>query len=442
MSSNKLQLSVRPLPAVMPDQHTAHFVYVREKGLKAQLLKLQPDVETIEEQMAKHTRLFEGDTHSPNKAFAKSSKQSLLVLSSDVFIQILSFTPIGSLPSVALVHSKWPSFVRGAIQFHKQVSKQYLEDGMISMRTSIFPHESSTLFKRAIETYPRLIEAYIWEGKAQMILNNCSGAVQTIEQALRHQPSHVETLKLNACILYANGDDQCASKLLEEAAQLEPSNASIYFELGFCYHGLGQFSEAIDCYTRALNLDYLRTFVVLANRADCFSRIDKIDEALKDANASLQLCPQYATALRVRACLFQVAGNPDAAYNDYTAIIEHATCARVKAETYCSRAFCYGDVDEADIDRAQILDPENVDLVQYKACALVARGNVHEAIDHITRWLACNEAHKHASCMYAFRGDLHQLINNWDASTRDLETAEEIERASADLLRNNGSNDP
>lgn len=41
---------------------------------------------------------------------------------------------------------------------------------------------------------------------------------------------------------------------------------------GFCYHGLQEFQKAIDCYTSALELSYHRTFVVLANRANCLFR--------------------------------------------------------------------------------------------------------------------------------------------------------------------------
>ena len=226
---------------------------------------------------------------------------------------------------------------------------------------------------------------------------------------------------------------QGASRLLEEALKLEPDNASIYFELGFCHHGLEQFPKAINYYTAALKLGYLRKFVVLGNRAVCLLESDKIDEALQDANSSLQSSPHYPLALKTRACAFKQLQQPDRAYSDYTTIIENAQSVLDQAEAYFKRATVFGNLDEPDIDAALNLDPTNAEYMQHKAAILLNRQDTRGAIDLVSQWLADNETHVDSAQMYAFRGDLYDLIGDRDASERDYEMAAEIERSTAEL---------
>ena len=359
---------------------------------------------------------------------AGPARRSVLALPSDVSKYIVSILPIESFPPVASVCSSWAQLVRAVIQLNRRTAEGYVQEGLVLMKTSNSPWDSLALFRSAIVIYPRLIEAYFWEAKALFILNDEPTAVKTLERALCQQPSPVESLKLQACILYANSNDQHASQLLEAALLLEPNDASIHFELGFCYHGLQHFSKAIKCYTTALELNYHRAFVVLANRANCLFRNERIDEALDDLKNSLAISPHYELALRTRAFVNLHLGNSHAAYQDYTTIIEHATDAKVKSDALCNRAFCYGDMDEDDIEMARAIDPTNLELVQYKASALVNSGNLREAISHVTQWMESNKTHKDRACQYAFRGELHAITGDWDAGIRDYETAIEIVR--------------
>jgi len=116
-------------------------------------------------------------------------------------------------------------------------------------------------------------------------------------------------------------------------------------------------------------------------------------------------------------------GDEPAAYQDYTTIIEHATDAKVKSDAYSSRAFCYGFMDEDDIERARAVDPTNFEPVQCKAKALVGDGRVAAAIDHVTQWMASNETHKDLARHCVFRGELYAIVFDWEASTRDYEQA-------------------
>ena len=346
-----------------------------------------------------------------------------LALPLEVVHESFSFVPCGSLPSAALVCSNWSRLVRRVIQIHKQTAEKYTQQGLDLMTTSTAPWDSLKLFRRAIATYPRLCEAYFLEAKALFVLRDTAAAIRTLERALLRGPTPVESCKLRGCLYYAQKDDNLASEMFEAARMLAPTDASIYFELGFCYHGLRKFWQAIDFYGTAIELNYPRRFVVLANRGQCLFYADQLHEALRDLNASLEINPHYECALKTRACVHLQLGNPDAAHQDYTVVIEHATEPGVRAKAYFNRAFCYDDDDEDDIELAFQEDPSNLEIQQYKAAVLMDKGCVPEAIAEVSTWLDSNQDHTNRAGMYTFRAELHGAILDWQASTWDYQTA-------------------
>ena len=364
-------------------------------------------------------------------AFSQSMQHSTENLPFHVFGHIFSFLPLQGSQAAAQVCTSWAHLVECAANEKYKVAQQYMEEGLLCMQTSTSPWESLSLFRRAMVTYPRLCMPYYWAAKALLILDDWVAAVEVLQQALRQQPSPVESLMLKACIRYVHNDDQHASELLEHAALLDPSNAAMDFELGFCYQGTGQPSKAIDCYTSALGLNYARSFVVLSNRAECFIQNGMLDKAMEDLAVSLQICPDSPLALRTRAHLYNAMGNPYAAYEDYTTIINTVKDAKVQSDAYCDRAFCYGNMDAADIEQAHVLNPADLKVVQFKAFVLVNNGNVHEAINFVTEWMAHNGSSQDRACELAFRGELYALLSDWDAAILDYQRAIEIEQASS-----------
>ena len=47
--------------------------------------------------------------------------------------------------------------------------------------------------------------------------------------------------------------------------------------------------------------------------------------------------------------------------------------------------------------------------------------SVQKAIIHVTQWMASNETHKDLARQYVFRGELHAIVCDWEASTGDYE---------------------
>ena len=340
-----------------------------------------------------------------------------------VFGYVLSFCPLQSLPHAACVCSAWAGLARGAIKEIEARAEQYVHEGVRLMATTNVPRDSLNNFGAAVALFPRMFKAYYWAAKARLILQDRDGAIDVMHGALRRRPPPAEALRLHACLLYTHHDDLSASELLEAALRSVPNDATIHFDLGFCYQGLEEYAKALRCYTTALRLDYPRAFVALANRADCWDHFNKSDEALADLTASLRICPAYPGALRMRAAVRTRRGQPHAAYADYTALIETAPDAQAQCDAYCDRALCPGGAGEDDIDRARRVCPAGLWPVRLKADAMVSRGRVDEAIAYVTDWMAGAEADAECADWYALRGELHVVNCAWRAGIRDYETA-------------------
>jgi tetratricopeptide (TPR) repeat protein len=65
------------------------------------------------------------------------------------------------------------------------------------------------------------------------------------------------------------------------AQQLEPNNATVYYNLGCVYDSLGQYADAIANYTKAIQLDPVFADAYL-NRANAYIRVDNSPAALAD----------------------------------------------------------------------------------------------------------------------------------------------------------------
>ena len=129
--------------------------------------------------------------------------------------------------------------------------------------------ESLDIFRAAIAIFPKMFKAYYWAVKALLVLKDRKGAIEIMECARQQQPPHMECLRLQACVLYTRHDDLNASKLLEEALCSEPNDATIHFDLGFCYQAwvllssLGSVIKLGFCYQAWVLLSSLGSVIKL-----------------------------------------------------------------------------------------------------------------------------------------------------------------------------------
>lgn len=123
------------------------------------------------------------------------------------------------------------------------------------------------------------------------------------------------------------------------AIELSAPYPEVWANVGHCYRHLGETAQAIAAYSRSLDLEP-KQFSIFVARAQAFETLGKFDPALADYHTALTIDPQQPLVLANRAILFYELGHLSAAIQD--------------------------------LDRAIALAPDNADLHQNRSIALAA----------------------------------------------------------------------
>nr|KAG5698914.1 hypothetical protein BaRGS_006808 [Batillaria attramentaria] len=87
----------------------------------------------------------------------------------------------------------------------------------------------------------------------------------------------------------------------------------------------GQYTEALECYTQALDLGQLKDTdkaVIYKNRAACRLKLDNHESAIEDATKSLELVDNDPKALYRRCQAYDALGRVEEAYRDAVALVK------------------------------------------------------------------------------------------------------------------------
>ncbi|MBM3466092.1 MAG: tetratricopeptide repeat protein, partial [Armatimonadetes bacterium] len=99
---------------------------------------------------------------------------------------------------------------------------------------------------------------------------------------------------------------------LKRATEAAPRNADAWFERGNAHSDLGQYADAIACYSRCLKRNP-RDADALYNRGLAYQEMDRFEPALRDFEAVLRRQPKEPDAMLARAeCLASLGRNAEA----------------------------------------------------------------------------------------------------------------------------------
>jgi Flp pilus assembly protein TadD len=98
-------------------------------------------------------------------------------------------------------------------------------------------------------------------------------------------------------------------------------DATIYYKRGVAFQSLGELDEAIDDYSRALELDPSNA-LAYNNRGIVWHRKDELENAIADYDRAIELDPEDAVAYNNRGLAWEEAGELDKAIDDYNRAIE------------------------------------------------------------------------------------------------------------------------
>ena len=159
---------------------------------------------------------------------------------------------------------------------------------------------ASKFFEKAIEKDPEFKQAYSYLASSYSARMSWNGdlspaeALENIEvylnEAWKRGPSDNDYLTKAFVELFINKDFKSSEKLLLQALELSPNNASILYTYSYLLNMMGQFDEAIKFVNKAKAIDPL-TVGYFNYQTICLYLMSRYDEALVVLNEAIQLYP-------------------------------------------------------------------------------------------------------------------------------------------------------
>jgi len=154
------------------------------------------------------------------------------------------------------------------------------------------------------------------------------------EQILSEQPRHFDALHLLGVVAAHRGEPQKALELIDQALEIDASQAATHFNRGTTLQGMKQRHAAMASYDRAVAIqpDFAEAYV---NRGVVQTELGLWDAALASCNRALTIRGEYAEAYYNRGNVFKELARWAAALADY----DHAIAIRSNyAEAFFNRA--------------------------------------------------------------------------------------------------------
>jgi len=146
------------------------------------------------------------------------------------------------------------------------------------------------------------------------------GARQRYEQILRADPRQPDALNRLGVMAGKKKEYQVSAQYFAEAVKAEPKNAPLRGNLGVAYLRASDLANALIHLKKALALDK-RSPIALYNLADCYSQLEKPQEALEYVDRLLKLEPRHKRGALLRARVLASLGRMDKAEEIYRALI-------------------------------------------------------------------------------------------------------------------------
>ena len=214
------------------------------------------------------------------------------------------------------------------------------------------------------------------------------------------------------------------------------------FDAEFAFHQgnlqvvLRNIDEAIEDYTRAINLDpnYVEAY---KNRGMAYRNKGDYDLAIEDFGKAIQLNPNFAEAYFSRGSIYVKKGDIDHAMEDFSTAIELKPD---YAEAYCNRGNAYHrnceiDCAVANYDKAIELEPDYINAYYNRGTAYVNKADFDLAILDYNRVIGLKpdsaDAHFGRGVAYFEKGNYSQAIE-------DFNKVIELKPDSTDIFSNRG----
>ncbi len=198
-----------------------------------------------------------------------------------------------------------------------------------------------------------------------------------------------------------------------------------YFNLGYASYEKKDYSQAIEFYSKAIELDPKYTNAYY-NRGLAYYDKGENDKAIEDNIKAIELNPEYADAYISRGLAYKNKGEYDKAIQDYTKAIDLDP---KYALAYNNRGIAYknkGEYDKAiqDYTKAIELNPKYALAYNNRGIAYYNKGEYDKAIEDYTKAIELNPKYTNA---YYNRGLAYYDIGEYDKAIEDYTKAIDLD---------------
>lgn len=173
---------------------------------------------------------------------------------------------------------------------------------------------ASRAFERCLAVNPDTAEAHLGLGRVRIVQGRAAEARASLLAAVPLKRQDGAALATIACLLDESGAREEAISLVREALLEQPACADLHEASGDLLARKARWSEAADCYERAIAFDPVRPETLL-HLGGALESMGRIRDALDRVQRSLILRPQHAQAhavlasCAIRACDWELAGD-------------------------------------------------------------------------------------------------------------------------------------
>ena len=252
---------------------------------------------------------------------------------------------------------------------------------------------------------------------------------------LKLYPNHVEALQGLGLICFRTERYTQALQHLNQALDIAPDNASLFYDRAILFQTQGEYKVAIQNYNLTLFLDPYYTNAYL-DRGLCFEALGEYDSAFKSYESALAVEPSFASAWYNKGNLLKTKGLFELAHHCYTVAIAinpdfWAAFTNNGLALYALKRY---EEARANYDRAIDISPQTALIYYNKGNTLRSLGNLDLASLCYDKAIEINPKFTEA---YANRGlikkDQNQLIQAIDDYTTALSQTPDLLEAQWNL---------
>lgn len=164
------------------------------------------------------------------------------------------------------------------------------------------------------ETYAQLVQLLFETGDFQ-------AALEPLDHMAKAEPHIAETFISLATVHFMLENYQEMADNAQLAIDKAPDNVQAYYLKGKAMQGLGQEDEAVNLFTKAIDLqnDFAEALLL---RGQIYLRQAKLTEALADAEAVIASGKEVESGLLLRGSVKEVENQPEDAEADYRQVLE------------------------------------------------------------------------------------------------------------------------